>query len=231
MTASAVLVSGGLDSAVLAAMELDAGYDVWPVHVRAGLAWEPDEARILTRIFGLAPFAARLRSLTTLGVDMRDVYPDTHWAVVGRAPAYDQPDEDVYLEGRNLTLIAKTAVFCARQGIDRLVLGPLAGNPFPDATPAFFDAMARAVSLGLAHDLTIAAPLATVHKPDVIRLGARLQVPLGETLSCMQPVDSLHCGRCNKCRERREAFAAAGVTDQTRYLGRSPAPSAGGRPT
>ena len=87
-----------------------------------------------------------------------------------------------------------------------MLLGPLAGNPFPDATPAFFDAMARALSLGLAWPIAIEAPLAALHKADVIARGAALGVPLELTLSCMQPVDGLHCGRCSKCRERRDAF-------------------------
>ena len=120
---------------------------------------------------------------------MRDVYPATHWAVTGQPPAYDTPDEDVYLEGRNIVLIAKAAVLCARLGIGRLALGPLAGNPFPDATPAFFESMSRSVSLGLGAPLSIATPLAHLHKEDVVRLGATLGVPLALTLSCMNPAD------------------------------------------
>ena len=81
---------------------------------------------------------------------MRDVYPATHWAIRGEPPAYDTPDEDVYLEGRNIVLLAEGGgLHGARASIDRLLIGPLAGNPFPDATPEFFDADARALSLGL----------------------------------------------------------------------------------
>ena len=119
---------------------------------------------------------------------MRDVYPPDHWAIVGRAPGYDTPDEDVYLIGRNLTLLAKAGVVAARADARRIALGPLAGNPFPDATPAFFAAMGEALSRGLAHALSIATPFAALHKHQVIELGARLSVPFELTLSCMQPV-------------------------------------------
>jgi 7-cyano-7-deazaguanine synthase len=93
----------------------------------------------------------------------------------------------------------------------------LACNPFPDATPAFFDTMSRALGLGLAAPIAIEAPFLTLHKSEVIRKGIALGVPLDLTLSCMQPVDGLHCGRCSKCRERRDAFREAGIDDPTKY--------------
>jgi 7-cyano-7-deazaguanine synthase len=214
---SAVLFSGGLDSAVLLAAECRDHRVVWPVHVRSGLAWEAAEARAIEALLRALPFAGRVQPLRTITVDMRDVYPAGHWALTGHAPAYETPDEAVYLEGRNIILIAKTAVLCARLGAGRLVLGPLAGNPFPDATPLFFDTMARALSLGLDRPIELAAPLAALHKEDVIELGVALGVPLERTLSCMSPVHGGHCGRCSKCRERQEAFRAAGVVDRTVY--------------
>jgi 7-cyano-7-deazaguanine synthase len=226
MTSSAVLFSGGLDSAVLLARELAERGAAIPIHVRAGLSWESSEARAIATLLAEPPFVNRAGSLRTLGLDMRDVYAPTHWAITGHPPAYDTPDEDVYLVGRNISLIAKAAVLCERLDLPRLVLGPLAGNPFPDATPAFFEAMARAMTLGLDHPLEIAAPLASMHKDAVIRLGVELGVPLGDTLSCMSPVTRdgpagpalLHCNACSKCRERRDAFRDAGVEDHTAYV-------------
>ena len=214
---SAVLFSGGLDSAVLLALELREHGSAQPVHVRSGLAWETAEAATIARLLSAPPFAGRAFPLRTLAVDMRDVYPASHWAVRGQPPAYDTPDEDVYLVGRNITLVTKTAVLCASLGISRIALGPLAGNPFPDARPEFFKAMAKALSLGLDHRIEIAAPLSRLHKDRVIKLGLELGVPLEDTLSCMNPVNQRHCGQCSKCRERVDAFREAGVRDPTVY--------------
>jgi 7-cyano-7-deazaguanine synthase len=215
MMQTAVLLSAGLDSAVLAAFEARAAH-VHPIYVSAGLAWEPEELAALERLLTSPPFAA-LAPLARLTMTVGDLYPPTHWALRGAPPAFDTPDEDVYLPGRNIILLTKAAIYCAQHGLTRIALGPLAGNPFPDATAEFFDSMARALSLGLAQSIRVDAPFAGKVKADVIAMGVDLGVPLEMTLSCMNPKAGLHCGACSKCRERRDAFIAAGVPDRTRY--------------
>jgi 7-cyano-7-deazaguanine synthase len=212
---TAVLLSAGLDSAVLAASEARTSR-VQPIYVSTGLAWETEERAALDRLLASTAFAG-MDAPATLTFTVRDLYAPTHWALRGEPPAFDTPDEDVYLTGRNVILLSKAGIYCAQQRIGRLALGPLAGNPFPDATPEFFAAMARALSLGLAHDLVVDTPFARMHKDAVIRLGVELGVPLELTLSCMNPKDGAHCGQCSKCRERRDAFHEAGVPDRTRY--------------
>jgi 7-cyano-7-deazaguanine synthase len=234
--ATAVLFSAGLDSAVLVADEATRAA-VHPLYVSVGLAWESAELAVASRFLRSAPLDSRVQPLTLLRFPMTDVYPPTHWAIRGAPPAYDTPDEDVYLTGRNVVLLAKAGTWCAQHGIRRLVLGPLAGNPFPDATPAFFAKMADALSVGLDHPLDVATPFREMHKEEVIARGAALDVPFGLTLSCMNPTiaDSarqeagrdrlpasdgptyLHCGACSKCRERRDAFREAGLTDPALY--------------
>jgi 7-cyano-7-deazaguanine synthase len=239
MSGTAVLLSGGLDSAVLLADEATRG-DVQPIYVSVGLAWETAERAMVSQFLAQARFRGRVRPLVSLSVDMRDVYAASHWAVEGRPPAYHTPDEDVYLPGRNIVLLGKAGVYCAAARLDRVVLGTLAHNPFPDATPEFRAAMARALTLGLAHDLQIDAPYAGRSKAEVIKRGLELGLPLELTLSCMSPgfgnrdsgignrrsdfesriptpESPLHCGLCSKCRERHDAFLELGLADPTVY--------------
>jgi 7-cyano-7-deazaguanine synthase len=222
--ATVVLLSGGLDSAVLAAHEARDDR-VLPVYVSVGLAWEAAETSMVERLLASAPYA-NVDQLARVSFTMRDVYPQTHWAIRGTPPAYDTPDEDVYLAGRNLVLLTKAGVIAARAKAGRVALGPLAGNPFPDARPEFFEAMARALTLGLDHSIEVVTPFLSWDKEDVIKRGVELGVPLELTLSCMNPaiVSGLpqHCGLCSKCRERRDAFTAAGVSDPSAYANRSP---------
>jgi 7-cyano-7-deazaguanine synthase len=223
-----VLISGGLDSAVLAAHEAQSSR-VLPVYVSVGLAWESAERAMVERLLQAPAFAGRTDPLVRVEFTMRDVYAPTHWAVTGRPPAYDTPDSDVYLTGRNLVLLTKAGIVASQHQAHRIALGPLAGNPFPDARPEFFAAMSRSLSLGLDHEIAIATPFLEWHKEDVIRRGVELQVPLELTLSCMNPragatgaSSAVHCGLCSKCRERRDAFEAAGVRDPTEYASPSP---------
>jgi 7-cyano-7-deazaguanine synthase len=147
--------------------------------------------------------------------------------MVGHPPGYHTPDEAVYLPGRNIVLLAKAGVFCATAGIERIVMGTLGDNPFPDATPDFRAAMASALSLGLDHRLQIDAPYADLAKAELIRRGAALGVPFELTLSCMSPAGrqadgpaaavARHCGICSKCRERHDAFVEVGIADPTPY--------------
>jgi 7-cyano-7-deazaguanine synthase len=214
--ATAVLFSGGLDSAVLLAEEARHAV-VHPLYVSVGLAWEPAERACAERLLAAPLFDGRVRPLVMLESTVRDVYAPSHWALRGQPPGYDTPDEDVYLVGRNVMLLAKAGVYCAGHGVSRIALGPLARNPFPDARPEFFAAMASALTLGLDQTIAIATPLAGMSKADVIRRGAALGVPFELTLSCMNPAGEDHCGACSKCRERRQAFEAAGIADPARY--------------
>jgi len=214
-----VLVSGGLDSAVaLAEVARDRG-PVAPVYVRSGLAWERAEMYWLERFLQTLP-AGSADPLVVLELPVADLYGD-HWSVTGaRAPDADSPDEAVYLPGRNILLLAKAGVFAAAEGCGSIVMGPLSTSPFPDATPAFFEAMGTALGIGMGRPgaIPIETPLTGLTKPEVVRRGAGLRLDL--TFSCLTPsAEHRHCGDCNKCAERRRGFAGAGINDPTEYGG------------
>lgn len=208
-----MLASGGLDSSVLVAELARKGRRVFPIYVRAGLRWERVELASL-RKFVTALGSGNIQPVAVLDFPTVDITRD-HWSVTGKVPGYRASLASNYIPGRNLSLLTKAAMFCARNRIGDIAMAPLESNPFPDARPEFFRAVERAVKLGMELPLRILTPFQGLEKSEVVRKGRAL--PLQLTLSCANPRGSLHCGACTKCAERVEGFRAAGVPDPTRY--------------
>ncbi|HEY6429684.1 MAG TPA: 7-cyano-7-deazaguanine synthase [Acidimicrobiales bacterium] len=207
----AVLASGGLDSAILVGELLRQGRAVQPIYIRFGLTWEAVEETHLRRFLETMP----ARGLVTLGFPIADVY-GAHWSLSATdVPDADSPDDAVYLPGRNLLLVAKAAVWCALHDISTIALGTLKGNPFSDSSATFFAGLASVVQTGLDWPFEIVTPFSELTKAHVLDLGREL--PLQHTFSCIQPEGEQHCGRCNKCAERRRAFSDLSLEDVTAY--------------
>jgi 7-cyano-7-deazaguanine synthase len=212
--AIAVLSSGGLDSAILLGECLRGPAAVYPLYVRCGLAWEEVEFQHLQRFVAALDDRA-LQPIAVLALPVSDLYP-THWSVTGTGvPDAASPDEAVFLPGRNVLLLAKAMIWCQLRGVPAVALATLDSNPFPDATAAFFARYEASVNMALRGCVSVFRPYAALSKRDVMRRGRAL--PLELTFSCIQPLAGHHCGRCNKCAERRRAFADAGLTDATVY--------------
>ncbi len=213
----AVLASGGLDSSVMLGTLAQAGRQVFPIYIRAGLSWERSELAILKR-FVRALRQLNIGPITVLNLPMSDLTRD-HWTVTGRGvPNYNASLASNYIQGRNLMLLAKAAIFCAQRQIGEIAMAPLESNPFPDARPEFFRAFSRTVELGVGLKLRVRTPFAGLTKAEVIQRGAGM--PLELTLSCAHPNRNLHCGACTKCAERIDGFRDAGVADPTSYARR-----------
>lgn len=211
---AAVLVSGGIDSAVLAGL-WSRDRLVQPIYVRCGLAWEEEESGHCRRFLG-ALKGHNLLPLVELSQPVGDLYGD-HWSLSGNGvPGSDSPDEAVFLPGRNVLLLAKSLLLCHLRGIPRLGLAPLGANPFPDATPLFFRSIATVVNTAVGGAVEVEFPFLDKSKPEVLRLGRGM--PLEHTFSCIRPVGGRHCGACNKCAERARAFAQSGMPDPTPYF-------------
>lgn len=211
----AVLTSGGVDSAVLAADRARDGWVVHPIYIRFGLSWENAEEAHLRRFLDSLPARFERRPLVVLTLPIADVY-GAHWSVSGAdVPDETSADSAVYLPGRNLLLLAKSSVWCVLHGVERIALATLKGNPFADSGADFLTRFSGLIELGLDRPFTVLTPFSEMTKSDVLELGRDL--PLEYTFSCISPVEGRHCGRCNKCAERRHGFAVSTMPDPTPY--------------
>ena len=214
---AAVLVSGGMDSAILC-VDLLGGFErVFPIYIRLGLRWQETE---LAHLYAFLKEAGAgrpgLMPLTELDEPLAQVY-GAHWSLAGgpAVPGADAPNDSDYLPGYNVLLAAKAAVWCHIRGIDTLAFGTLQTNPFPDSTPAFFHDFEAVLNRALNGRLRIVRPYAQFPKTEVLRRGRAL--PLHLTFSCIDPVAGHPCGVCIKCAERQRVYREAGTPDRTPY--------------
>ena len=216
-----VLVSGGLDSATTLALATAAGFRAYALSVDYGQRHrvELEAARRVAASGGAVEHRIMRVDLAAIG---GSALTDAAIAVP------EQPTAGIpvtYVPARNTLMLSLALGWAEVVGAAAIYVGVNAidYSGYPDCRPAFIAAFAALATVATragveGRPIAIEAPLLHMTKAEVIRTGLRLGVDYGQTVSCYQPDDGGRaCGRCDACRLRREGFAAAGVTDPTRY--------------
>jgi 7-cyano-7-deazaguanine synthase len=216
-----VLLSGGLDSMVTAALAQERGFAVHALTVDYGQRHRLElesAARIAERL-GLACH-------TRIALDLR--------AFGGSAltDAIDVPKNGVgddipvtYVPARNLVFLALTTACAEAAGARDAFIGvnALDYSGYPDCRPEFIASFAETARLGTKAGVegapfTIHAPLQHMTKADIARECARLGLDPAWSWSCYDPTpEGTACGLCDSCRLRKKGFAEAGIVDSTAY--------------
>ena len=216
-----VLLSGGLDSYVSAALAREAGKQLYALTIDYNQRHrvELDAAR---------------RIAASLGVERHIVLPLDLTAFGGSAltAAIDVPKGGVeegipvtYVPARNTIFLSLTLGFAEVTGARDIYIGvnALDYSGYPDCRPDFiaaFETMANlATKAGVeGRTVRINAPLQYMSKADIAREAARLGLDAGMSWSCYDPTPAgEHCGLCDSCRLRSKGFVEAGIPDPTRY--------------
>ena len=209
------VLTGGLDSAVLAAETSAHGHTVFPLYIRFGYSWEEWELKGLRDFLAAGPCSSIL-PLTVLSLCGAEIC-GKHWATNGKdVPGIHSPPEAVALPARNLLLLSHALAFSAARNCQTIMLGTLKGNPFPDATASFFAKVSELSNAATGLRIDILSPYSDLNKHELIQRAKRL--PLELTFSCLSPKEGKHCGSCNKCAERISAFTKADIEDKTCYF-------------
>lgn len=214
-------LSGGLDSVTLAHELAAEGHDLVALSVDYGQqhAKEIDFAMRCAARLGADHHVVDLRSVGALltGSALTDdtvAIPEGHYT--------DESMAATVVPNRNAIMLSVAVGVAVARGASAVATAVHAGDHpiYPDCRPAFIDAIeheARVANEGfIAEGFRVLAPFMHVTKDEIVRRGAALGVPFGETWSCYVGGDE-HCGRCGTCVERREAFELAGVDDPTVY--------------
>ncbi len=228
------LLSGGMDSAVAAAVALAEGHVLHALSVDYGQrhAAELEAARRVAERLGAASHRVVRVDLGRFGgsalTSPVPVPKDRAEAEIGNGIPV------TYVPARNTVLLALALAAAEASDATAIVVGVNAVDysGYPDCRPDYLDAFREVARLGTrrgveGRPVEIRAPLLSWSKAEIVRHGTELGVPFAETLSCYDPVAGaegqegwLHCGRCDACRLRARGFAEAGVPDPTAYQAR-----------
>jgi 7-cyano-7-deazaguanine synthase len=217
-----VLLSGGLDSATTAAWALAEGYSVSAISFDYGQRHriELQAAKAVASDLGISDHI-------TLAIDL---------AAFGGSALVDQSiaipknrSEDVisngipvtYVPARNTVFLSLALALAETRNASAIILGvnSIDYSGYPDCRPEFLNAFESLANLATKSGvegthLTVLAPLVSLTKPEIIRLGLSLHVDYGLTTSCYDPKESGQpCGECDSCLIRAAGFAAVNIPD------------------
>ena len=224
--AGVVLLSGGLDSTTLLAHAIDAGFLPHAMTFRYGQrhAVEIEAAQRVARAFGV-------RDHVIVDIDLRTFGGSA--LTSDAAIPKDRPRDDIsrgipitYVPARNTIFLSFALAWAEVLDASDIFIGVNAidYSGYPDCRPEYIAAYQRMANLATRGavegtlPVRIRAPLIDLTKRQIIELGMRLGVDYGMTSSCYDPTPSgAGCGRCDACRLRLDAFAAAGASDPAPY--------------
>ncbi len=216
-----VLVSGGMDSCVTAALARADGHELNFLHLNYG---QRTEQRELQAFHALADFYA-------LPHARRLVCSIAHLAAIGGSSltdasiavsAADLENTEIptsYVPFRNAHILSVGVSWAEVCDAKRIYIGAVYedSSGYPDCRPEYYAAFNEVIRLGTARgDIRIETPIIYLPKEAIIRKGLELNAPLNLTWSCYQSED-LACGVCDSCALRLRGFARAGIPDPIAY--------------
>lgn len=219
-----VLLSGGLDSMVSAALAREAGYSLCALTIDYNQrhACEIDAARVIASALGaerhvILPLDLRQFGGSALTADI---------AVPKTGVGADIPV--TYVPARNLVFLSLTLAWAEALGARDIFIGvnALDYSGYPDCRPEFIEGFAKLAELATkagsqGERFAIHAPLQHLGKADIAREAHRLGLDAGMSWSCYDPqADGTACGLCDSCRLRLAGFAEAGLVDPIAYTTR-----------
>ena len=220
-----VLLSGGLDSTVTAAIAQRDGFRIYCVTISYGQRHvvEVNRAGAVARALQAASHIvveANLRAFggSALTADVEVPKDRTHEERSGAIPI-------TYVPARNTIFLSLALAYAETLDAQTIYFGAnvLDYSGYPDCRPEFIRAFENVARVGTkmgaeGRKIEVRAPLLMQSKAEIVRCGQELQVPFELTHSCYDPGDTgVACGRCDSCRIRREGFRQAGVVDPIPY--------------
>jgi len=219
-TRAVVLLSGGMDSCVCAALAAR-DHDAAAVHISYGQRTEERERRaflaICDRLHIRARLVVRNEALRAIG---GSALTDERIAVPEAASQIGHSIPVTYVPFRNAHFLAVAVSWAEALGADKVYIGAVQqdSSGYPDCRPEYYRAYNEVVRTGTREGrIEIVTPLIGLRKAEIVQLGLELGAPFDLTWSCYSRAD-VACGVCESCVLRLRAFAAAGTPDPIAYV-------------
>lgn len=220
-----VLVSGGMDSCVTAAMA-NGKYRLAFLHVNYGQRTEERELRAFNEIADFYKAGKRLvvslehlkviggSALTDTSIPVPEIVPRPSSLAHAGIPS-------TYVPFRNAHLLSIATSWAEVIGATKIFIGAVEedSSGYPDCRESFYQAFNKAIEMGTKPEtrIEIVTPLIHMKKSEIVRKGLELGAPFQYTWSCYQASEKA-CGKCESCALRLKGFREAGVTDPIPYL-------------
>ena len=211
-----VLLSGGIDSAVAAAIAAEKSYELYFLTVNYGqknIQREIECATYLAKHFSVKEH--KVIDMLWLGQLGKSLATDS--TITENATS----DDEIYVPYRNTVLISAAVAWAEVISADYIYTGSECGPWIcPDNSPEYYAAFNNLISIStkLNPKIQVCAPLNYSDKTNNVSLGLKYGIPFDHTWTCIARGDCA-CGKCQPCRTRLEAFRALGVDDPLRYFG------------
>jgi 7-cyano-7-deazaguanine synthase len=221
-----VLLSGGMDSCVCAALAAR-DHRAAAVHVSYGQRTETRERRAFERICDRLEIRDRLlvrnEALRAIGgsalTDPGIAVPEAQMIGAGVPVGVPIGVPVTYVPFRNAHLLAVAVSWAEVLGAEKVYIGAVEqdSSGYPDCRPEYYRAFNEVVKAGTKDGtIRVATPLIAMRKHQIVTLGLELGAPFDLTWSCYQSEDRA-CGVCDSCVLRRRAFHEAGAEDPIPY--------------
>lgn len=214
-----VLVSGGMDSCVTAAIASQR-YDLAFLHVRYG---QRTEERELQSFNAIAYYYQVKKKLVVNISYLSEIGGSCLTDEKIDVPAADLQRKEIpvsYVPFRNTHLLSISVSWAEVIGAKKIFAGAVEedSSGYPDCRKVYFDAFNRLISVGTksASGIEVITPLIGLKKKDIVLKGVELKVPFHLTWSCYKSSD-LACGQCDSCALRLKGFSEASIEDPIPY--------------
>ena len=215
-----VLMSGGLDSTVCAAIALEAGYEICALHVNYGQKTESKEYESFVSVCDHYSIQHRLIVDIDYLKKIGGSSLTDNTITISEANLESTEIPSSYVPFRNANLLSIAVSWAEVISAEFIFIGAVQedGSGYPDCREEYFAAFQVMAQLGTKPEttITINTPLLHLNKKQIVLKGIDLNAPLQKTWSCYSS-EVEACGKCDSCALRLRGFAQAGIKDPLPY--------------